>query len=98
MPYEVGTQHQHRLTGLTCTVTAYDGERQRVIIQLEDGREIQEVPFADLLDLPTAPSHSGPLPIQEPGPTEGHPSPAEDTDRNEAEDKRTGWPPPRRSA
>jgi len=99
MAIALGWKGQHRLTGLQCTVIKYDGERRRVILKLDDGREIQEVPFHDLLDNPPPAPVSGPLPIQSPGPDETkHPDPAEDEDRDEEDDQRTGWPPPRRAS
>lgn len=59
-------KYRHRLTGLTCTVIEYHGDRQRVTIRLEDGRELQEIAFHDLFDLPPKVMIPKPIPTPEP--------------------------------
>ena len=99
MDVTVGKKYQHRMTGLQGTIIANDGNRHRVILRLDDGRELQEVPYHDLLDNPPPQPVSGPLPVQSPGPDETtHPDPAEDASRDASKSKQTGWEPPRRAS
>ena len=48
----VGQHYEYRPSGMGCIATEVVNERHRARITLDDGRDIQEVPFHDLIESP----------------------------------------------
>lgn len=99
MDVYAGGKYQHRLTGLPCTVTEYFGDRQRVNLRLENGRELQEVAFHDLLHLSNgaaAPVAEEKPPVPEPVPDkpepDEEPEDIEDRDEDDEDDDQATLP------
>jgi hypothetical protein len=62
MEIRPGQRAQYRPVGITGTITEVANERHRARIMLDDGRDIQEVPFHELLEAPAAPAAPAPAP------------------------------------
>jgi hypothetical protein len=50
----LGGRYRYRIRDEEATVLVCHNERQRVILKFDDGRELQEVPFHDLLEISAA--------------------------------------------